>query len=145
MTQRDDVRTARQTAFNRLKELGGNIDDERKRGARTQRDLATAAKTLINDQSPSTTREHIQIDDPVGGTFNSVNTTFSLTHPVVGQNVHVVHGVALTGITTHLIKGDANPPPAGHFFFDINNPDQIIVGTPPAPSDALMAIYIVVR
>lgn len=145
--QRDAVLDQRNANYKRLKALGKDMDEERRREKHTPRSLATLAKTLVNDQVPSLDRERLVADNPVLGTFDSANTTFQLSSAVIGgiQNIHVLYTDQTTGLTTDLKGSTANPPPPGSFFFDISNPKTIVVGNPPSPTDSLIAVYIAAR
>lgn len=118
------------------------MEQERAREDHTQRSLATAAVRLINDQTPVLTRERQVEDDPPEGVMDGANTAFTLSDNVVGQEIRVHWGNTAGNTTISLKKSNANPPPADSFFFDTNQPNQIIVGSPPAAADALIATYL---
>lgn len=143
-TARDKLRIARNKHFNKLRELGGDLSEERSAGA-NQRTLAVAAKRLINDNVPTTDRLQLQTDAPPFGAVNGVNKTFTLTGPVRGLNIAVHFGDVSSGTTSPLARSDSSPPASGQFFFDINNPSQIVTGDAPEPGDALIVDFITVR
>lgn len=144
-THRDTVRSNRSEKFRRAQDLGIDLDAERSKTGSTQRSMAFEAGKLINDPTPRQTRERLQIDDPPTGAFNGVNTTFTLSAPVVGGNIGVTWGDSTTPQTLPLVKTNTNPPASGEFFFDINVPTIIIVGNPPQPADRLVATFVVKR
>lgn len=121
------------------------MDPERAKIGSNQRSLTYEAAKLINDQTPRTDREQLQIDDPPNGAFDGVNTTFNLTAPVVGENIAVIFGDASVPQTIPLVKSSANPPATNSFFFDINTPTVIITNPAPEPEDRLIAVYLVER
>lgn len=139
--QRDDTRTARQIANRKGVKLGITMDSERSQPGANPRTLTYSTLKLINDATPRTNREQLQLDDPPGGAFNGGNTAFTLTRPVTGLNIHVVWGDSATPKTIPLIKSNTNPPASGEFFFDPNDPTHIVVGNPPLAADRLIAIY----
>lgn len=140
LTPRDATRQSRTDIFRRLQKVGGRLDEERSREGANQRTLATASVKLINDLAPRPNNEKIRIERPIG-TYDGVNTSFTLSVPVAGQNIVVIWGDTNTVQTIPLTRGNGNPPPAGGFFFDPNFPTGIVVGNAPAAGDALWAIF----
>jgi len=144
-THRDEVRAARSAVNRRAQELGINMDAERRKPGSNQRMLTHDALKLINDITPRTTREQQQVDDPPAGAFNGVNTTYTLSAPCVGANIDVIWGDMNAPRQLVLVKSSANPPAAGEFFFDLNAPTVIVLGTPPQNGDSLVAVFRVER
>ena len=141
INHRDEVRTARKLLNQKGTKLGIVMDSERQQPGANQRTLSFSTLKLINDQTPRTDREQLQLDDPPAGAFNGGNTAFTLSRPVTGLNIHVIWGDSATPQTLPLVKSNTNPPAAGEFFFDPNDPTHITVGTPPQPTDRLVAVY----
>jgi hypothetical protein len=140
-THRDEVRANRQALFRKAREVGIDVDAERRRVGANQRTLAFEAGKLLNDGAPRTTSEQLRIDNPPAGMFDGANTTFVLSAPALGANITVIWGDMTTPQTVVLAKVASNPPPINSFFFDINFPTSIIVGNAPKPGDALVAVY----
>jgi len=145
MTHRDDVRAARSELNRRAKELGIDMDSERSKTGQNERTLAYEAQKLINTQTPRRTTMQQQVDNPPDGAFNGANTQFALSAPVVGHNISVIWHDSQANVQWVLTKGNANPPATHEFFFDPNDPDQIVVGDPPVGGDGLVAVYKVER
>lgn len=136
----DNLRAARLQIINECKRLGIDLSEERRRYGGNTRALIVAARNLINNATPRTSEEQLREDAPPAGAFDGVNTVYTLSGPVAGQNLRVVHGK--TGSNTlPLIKTVQNPPPANHFFFDVNDPTHFVVGTPPQVGDILVATF----
>lgn len=141
-THRDEVRAARGVVNRRASSLGINMDAERSKIGSNQRSLTFEAAKLINDQTPRTDREQLQVDDPPPvGAFDGVNTTFQLSEPVDGDSIVVIWGDTSIPDTIPLVKTRKNPPDNHSFFFDPNDPTVIVVGNPPLATDRLIAIY----
>ena len=143
---RDVIRAARQAVMQLALRQGINLDVERRRPDVSARTLTFAAHRLINDATPRVDTDALVEDTPPAGTFDGVNTTFTLSAAVLGQNVSVVYTVQSTGVQTVLTRSTANPPPADSFYFDGKiDPTKIVVGTAPAAADGLAAIFKAVR
>src|SRR5712672_4446663 len=136
---RDEVRTARKLLNQKGTKLGITMESERTQPDSTQRTLSFQTLKLINDQTPRTNREQLQLDDPPAGAFNGGNTAFTLSRPVTGLNIHVIWGDSATPQTLPLTKSNTNPPVSGEFFFDPGDPIHIVVGNPPLATDRLIA------
>lgn len=144
-THRDEVRADRSELYRAVADVGVNMEAERSKINSNQRTIAYDASKLLNDPTPRTTREQIQVDNPPTGAFNGSNTQFDLSAPVIGENIVVVWHDSTNNIQWVLTKGNANPPATHEFYFNRDNPDLIVVGNPPAVSDGLVAIYRVQR
>jgi hypothetical protein len=141
-TLREKVRAARADVLRVAGELGINVDEERKQEGANIKTLTHDATKLINEPVPIVARSRQIIDNPVLGTFNGANTTFTLTFPVSGNEIQVIYGKASAITTTPLTRGASNPPPTNSFYFDGTvNKQTIIVNPAPQVADALMAIY----
>lgn len=140
-THRDEVRAARGVVNRKASELGINMDAERSKIGSNQRSLTFEAAKLINDQTPRTNREQLQIDDPPTGAFDGVNTSFILSEAVDGDSITVIWGDTSVPDTIPLVKTRKNPPDNHSFFFDPNFPTVIVVGNPPTATDRLIAVY----
>lgn len=145
VTHRDIVRANRHNDYQAAAEVGINMDAERSKIGSNQRTLAYDAVKLLNDPTPRTTREQLQVDNPPTGAFNGSNTLFNLSAPVLGENIVVVWHDSTNGVQWVLTKGNANPPATHEFFFDRNEPDLIVVGDAPAAGDGLVVVYKVER
>lgn len=144
-THRETVRANRHELLRRAADQGINMEPERSKIGSTPRTISYDAAKLINDPTPRVTREQLQVDDPVEGAFNGSNTQFQLSAPVLGENIVVIWFDASSPMMWVLTKGNANPPATHEFFFDRNNPTEIVVGNAPAPADGLVAIFKVER
>lgn len=144
-THRDNVRAARSDAYRAAAEVGITMEAERGKLGSDQRTLAYDAVKLLNDPTPRTTRNQLQVDNPPAGTFNSSNTQFDLSASVVGENIIVVWHDTVQNVQWVLSKGNANPPATHEFFFDRNDPKLIIVGNAPSPADGLVVVFKVER
>ncbi len=140
-TSRDVVRAARHEDYQAAAEVGIDMEAERSKIGSNQRTLAYDAVKLLNDPTPRTTREQLQVDDPPAGAFNGSNTQFQLSAPVIGENIVVIWHDSASTTQWVLTKGNANPPATHEFFFDRNTPDEIIVGDAPLTTDSLVAVY----
>lgn len=141
-TARDNLRDARQRKLNRAKRMGIDLSEERTKPGSNARSLAIAASRLMSDGIPSTNRERLQSDTPPSGAFNGINTTFVLSDAAEGLNIVVDFMDVSINTLIPLVRTDTSPPGAGEFFFDINAPSQIVVGTPPEAADALFVHFI---
>jgi len=140
-TPRESVRARRNVVYNRAKEVGIDLSDERSRSGSNQRALALAAKKLINEGAPRQDAGRLTVDDPPTGAFDGANTTYNLSGSVAGHQLAVIWGDVAGARTLALARSTDNPPPADAFFFDFNVPDTVIVGTPPQGADALIVVY----
>jgi len=140
-TPRERVRAQRVKVYTRLREVGGDLSEERRKDGANQRSLALAAKKLINENTPRQDAERLTVDDPPAGVFDGANVTYQLTGQVAGHQVTVIWGDVANTRTIALTKSTVNPPPADAFFFDFSNPDTVIVGTPPQAIDSLIVVY----
>jgi hypothetical protein len=139
-TNRDSIRTARSAIIARARELGIDVSSERQLTTSTRK-LLIALQNLINSGVPSYSSELLVEDAPPEGVFDSANTTFTLSQAPAGLNIRVTFGDVSAGTTLPLRRSTTNPPPADGFFFDVNDPTHIVVGTPPAPADMLVATF----
>lgn len=121
--------------------VGVDMEAERSKPGSNPRTLAYDAIKLVNDPTPRTTREQLQVDDPPTGAFNGGNTIFALSCAVLGENISVIWHDTVNSTQWVLTKGNANPPATHEFFFDRNDPFTIIVGDPPVVGDNLVAVY----
>lgn len=138
---KDLVRARRTEKAARARELGINLDNERQRYGTNPRALAAATAKLINEGTPASYNDTFVTDAPPAGVFDSSNKTFTLSAPVSGLNISVVFTDLTAGTGLPLRRSDVNPPPADGFYFDVNNPTQIIVGTAPAAGDMLAVVF----
>lgn len=138
---KDRVRARRTEIANRARELGVDLSEERQKYGSNPLALAVATTKLINDATPRTSEELLVTVAPPEGVFDGANTTFTLPGAVSGQNIAVSWTDVSAGTTRPLAKTDQNPPPADGFYFDVNNPTQFVVGTPPAAEDMLVVTF----
>lgn len=138
---KDLVRSRRTRIANRARELGIDLGEERNRYGANPRAFASATKKIINEATPRTSEELLVTDAPPEGAFDSSNTVFTLSGAVAGQNIAVTFHDDSAHTARPLTKTNQNPPPADGFFFDVSNPTEIVVGTPPAPEDMLVVVY----
>lgn len=138
---KDGPRGRRNAVRVHANQLGINLDGERQRYGANPRALASAAKKLINDSTPSSQNDLFVVVAPPAGAFNGINTTFTLPAPVAGLNISVVFTDVSAQTGLPLRRTDVNPPGTTEFFFDINNPTQFTVGTPPDAADMLAVTF----
>lgn len=138
-TPRENLRASRFKVLKFAKHMGIDLTAERQKPGSNARTLANAARRLINTGVPRQDGETMVVDSPPAGAFNSVNTTFVLSGPVLGNNI----GITLThsGVTSSLKRSDNNPPAADEFFFDFNTPTQVVLGIAPDPADMVVATF----
>lgn len=138
---KDTVRTQEARIAARCRELGITLDEERRQYGDNTRGLNQAAKSLINNATPRASEELLVIVAPPEGVFDGANTTFTLPGAPAGQNIGVTFHDDSARTCRPLRKTNQNPPPADGFYFSIDNPTEIIVGTPPAAEDMLVVTY----
>ncbi len=139
MSIRDTVRVANALDAVQARELGLNIDDIR-RESRSDLAVSTMIQRLSNSPTPTQGHERSYQDDFAGQVYNGTNNEFTLTHEVLGQNIHVNWTQQAIGTTVPL-RRTTNPAPAGNeFWFD--GFFTIRVGVPPQSLDGLWATYI---
>jgi hypothetical protein len=144
MSDRDTARIRRAETFAAAKALGINLDEERQAGNLDQRGLAVRAGELISSSVPHQDRQRLVRDSPPQGTFDGVNQTFTLSGVVWGLNIVVDYVNFATGVHTPLTRTDNPVPGAGTFYFNVDTPTQIVVGTPPQSGDALVATFLTI-
>jgi hypothetical protein len=121
--------------------LGIDLSEERRRYGSNTRALMVAARNLINNATPRTSEQLLVVDAPPAGAFDGVNTVFTLSGPVAGQNLGVTHHRTASNTALTLTKTQDNPPGADSFLFDVNDPTHFTVGTPPQSGDMLVATF----
>ena len=141
-TLRETIRAARNEVLRLAGQQGQNLDEERKQKGANIRTLTHAATKLVNEAVPVVARSRLVVDNPVIGTFDGANTSFTLSFPVSGNEIQVIFGDVSAGTTAPLVRSNVNPPSVGGFYFDGGvNKKVIVVNTPPEVVDALMAVY----
>ena len=146
MTFRDEVRAERHRIYLRAMRAGVNMDVERSKTGSTPRTLAYAAIKLVNDSIPRNDREQIAVEDPPSvGTFDGVNTAFTLGQAVKGLNITIVWGSTAENMTWPLTRTN-NPTPDNHsFYFNPVDPTNFKVGNPPLAGDRLIVTFLAER
>ncbi len=138
-TRRQTIRAARAETFNKMRERGVNLDDMPK-DKPIASTLATA-QALINDGVQRPTRHSIRTDNPIIGTFDGVNKTFTLTEraqSVLNTVVLFLH--TDSGQVEVLTHSDAGAPSAGSCRITL--PQTIELGEAPASTDVVLAVYL---
>lgn len=140
-TARDALRAARNKKLRKATEMGIDLEPERQKPGSNARSLAVAAGRMINDSVPRVTEEGLVVDAPPAGAFDGVNTTFVLSDAVRGNNVVVLYGKQGDG-TFRVVTRTTNPTPDPlYFFFDLQNPSVIVLGTAPAAVDMIIVVF----
>ena len=137
--QRDRVRANRATVLKTARDHGVNVDDMQQAGE-TITSLAHRAGALVNDGVPRPTRYSLQVDDPVIGAIDGINTEFFLTQRALSTlNTIIVFMHASPPSLEVLSKTNAPAPAGGSVFIDL--PQRIRVGDAPQAGDKIIAVY----
>lgn len=146
MTFRDEIREARNQIYLRAMRDGVNMDAERGKTGTTTRTLSYQATKLINDNVPRIDREQMVVEDPpTVGTFDGVNTAFTLGQAPKGLNIHVTWHSTAENTAWPLTRTNGNPPGNHSFYFNPADPTNFIVGNPPLAGDRLIVTYLAER